>query len=83
MPTTLPRATVTFKSDIFEVLERLAIARKVSLSELISEMVTTSLEFVEDIALAEIGDERLKTFSRDDALTTDELLKWNRSRKKK
>jgi predicted DNA-binding protein len=83
MPTTLPRETVTFKRDIHETLEELADRKGVSMSQLISELVETSLDFVEDIALGEIAEDRLKTFSRDDAKSLDETIKWNQSRKKK
>ena len=83
MPTTLPRETVTFKRDIHEILEELAEERGVSMSQLISDLVETALEFVEDLALNDVAEQRRKTFNRDDAVSLDEMTKWNESRKTK
>ena len=81
MPTTLPRVQVTFAPTTFARLERVARAEGASLSEVVASLVQSSLEFSEDLALAEIGEKRLKSFRRDDALTTEALVAWNRRRR--
>lgn len=83
MPTDLPREMVTFKPDIHEILEDLRKQRGGSMSQLIADLVETALEFVEDLALNDIAETRLKTFSRDDAISIEEMTKWNNARKTK
>jgi len=81
MPTILPRVNVTFDSQTHKVLSFLAKGKHESLGGLIAEMVQTQLELMEDLALGELADKRLTTFKRDDALTSESFLKWNKSRK--
>lgn len=83
MPTTLPRAQVTFDPETYETLEAIAKKKHTSLSALVSEMVEAALELAEDQALCEIGAARLKSFNRDDALSIDEVIKWNAARRDK
>lgn len=83
MPTTLPRVQVSFEPSTYAVLERVSQAEGASLSQVVASLVHTSLELAEDLALAQIGEVRLRSFRRDDALTTDALLTWNRARKAK
>ena len=81
MPTTLPRVNVTFDSQTHEVLSLLAKGKHESLGGLIAEMVQTQLELMEDLALGELAEKRLLSFKRDDALTTENFLRWNKARK--
>ena len=81
MPTTLPRVNVTFDSKTHQVLSLLARGKHESLGGLIAEMVQAQLELMEDLALADLADKRLASFTRDDALTTENLLRWNKARK--
>ncbi len=83
MPTTLPRVQVSFTPSTYAVLERVSHAEGASLSHVVASLVHASLELAEDLALAQVGEARLKSFRRDDALTTDALLAWNRTRKAK
>ncbi len=83
MPTTLPRVQVSFEPSTYAMLERVSHAEGASLSQVVASLVQTSLELSEDLALAEIGEARLKRFRRDDALTTEALIAWNRARKAK
>ncbi|MBI3319702.1 MAG: toxin-antitoxin system, antitoxin component [Candidatus Omnitrophica bacterium] len=83
MPTTLPRVQVSLEPSTFAMLERVSRAEGASLSQVVASLVQTSLELSEDLALAEVGQVRLRSFRRDDALTTDALLTWNRARKAK
>lgn len=83
MPTTLPRVQVSFEPATYAMLEQVSQAEGASLSHVVASLVRTSLELAEDLALAQVGEARLASFRRDDALTTDALLTWNRARKAK
>ena len=83
MPTTLPRVQVSLAPSTYAMLERVSRAEGASLSQVVASLVQTSLELSEDLALAQVGQARLASFRRDDALTTDALLAWNRARKAK
>lgn len=80
MPTTLPRVNVPFERPIYELLEEISKSEKTSLSQVVAGLVKTALELTEDLALAKEAEKRLGTFRRDDALSSDDLLKWNKSR---
>lgn len=82
MPTTLPRVNVAFDPGTYEVLEELSKAEHASLSAIVSKLVQSALELSEDLALGELAGERLASFRRDGALTSQDLLKWNRARRK-
>ena len=81
MPTTLPRVQVALEPLTYAILERVSRAEGSSLSHVVSSLVQTSLELSEDLALAQVGEARLRSFRRDEALTTDTLLAWNRKRR--
>ena len=81
MPTTLPRVNVVFERPTYRVLERLSRVEHASLSHVVSRLVQSALEIVEDLALVKTAEERSRTFRRGRALTTEELLRWNRRRK--
>ena len=83
MPTTLPRVQVALEPSTYAILARVSRAEGASLSRVVASLVQTSLELSEDLALAQIGEARLRSFQRDDALTTDALLAWNRRRRAK
>ena len=53
------------------------------MSQLIHKLVTSALEFAEDLTLSEVAAKRLESFNRDDAMTTGEMLKWNKTRRRK
>ena len=80
MSTTLPRVQVALEPATYAILERVSQAEGVSLSHVVASLVQTSLELSEDLALAQVGEARLGSFRRDDALTTAALLAWNRKR---
>jgi hypothetical protein len=65
------------------MLERVSKAEGASLSQVVASLVQTSLKLSEDLALAQVGETRLASFRRDDALTTETLLAWNRARRTK
>ena len=83
MPTTMQRVQVPFEAEIYEALEAISKAEKMPMSQLIHKLVTSALEFAEDLTLSEVATKRLESFSRDDAMTTKEMLKWNKTHKRK
>ena len=83
MPTTMQRVFVPFETEIYKALAAISKAEKVPMSQLINRLVTSALEFAEDLTLSEIATKRLESFRRDDAMTTQEMLKWNKARKRK
>ena len=83
MPTSHPRVNVTLEPETYHILEAISKLEKSSLSSVVSKLVNLSLELAEDLALAESAQARFESFRRDDALTSEELLKWNKNRRKK
>ena len=83
MPTIMQRVQVPFEAEIFEALTAIAKAEKIPMSQLIHKLVTSALEFAEDLTLSEVATKRLESFRRDDAMTTEEMLKWSKNRKRK
>lgn len=83
MPTTMQRVAVPFEADIFDALKEISEAEKIPMSQLIYKLVTSALELAEDLTLAEVASKRIESFRRDDALTSEELLKWNKTRRGK
>lgn len=83
MPTTLPRVAVPFEVEIYEALQEISKAQKIPMSQLIHGLVTSALELAEDLTLSEVATKRIDSFRRDDALTTKELQRWNKTRKGK
>ena len=83
MPTVMQRVQVPFEAEIYEALEGISKAEKIPMSQLINKLVTSALEFAEDLTLSEVATKRLDSFRRDDAMTTKEMLKWNKTHKRK
>lgn len=83
MPTELPRVQVSFGKATYEALGEIARIEKVPLAELVSKLVDSALELAEDLSLVQVAEQRLATFKRDDAITSEGLLKWNKDRKRK
>ena len=80
MPTALPRVQVALEPATYALLERVSRTEGASLSHVVASLVQASIDLSEDLTLAQIGEARLTSFRRDDALTTDALLAWNRKR---
>jgi hypothetical protein len=76
MPTTLPRVNATFQPTTYDVLRRIAEDEGIPTSEVVERLVESALDLAEDLALGERGEQRLRTFSRDDAIASDEMLRW-------
>lgn len=82
MPTTLPRVQVSFEKPTFEILGQISRVEKISLAHVVTKLVVAALELSEDLALGQKAESRLKSFIRDDAYSSKELLKWNKNRPK-
>jgi predicted DNA-binding protein len=73
MITKNPRVNVVFDRQIYQAIRRLAQRDGVSLSFKVRDMVKWSLEYMEDIILTHVAEEREKTFNRRKALTHKEI----------
>jgi hypothetical protein len=80
VPTALPRVNVPFDKATYEALQKISETQQSSLSHVVAKLVVSALEFSEDISLAEVAHERMITFNRDEALTSQDILKWNKRR---
>ena len=83
MPTTNPRVYVTLEPETRQLLEQISEAENSSISNVVSKLVNYALGLAEDLALVEKASHRFSNFRRDDAFTSDDIAKWNKSRKKK
>jgi hypothetical protein len=64
MPAKNPRVNVVLERPLYESVRRLAAKEEISLSLKIRDLVKEALETHEDIVLAEVAEERQKTFRR-------------------
>ena len=81
MPTTLPRVQVTLERPTYAALAKMARTEHKPLSAVVAQLVESAMELGDDLGLARLAEARLRTFRRDDALTTKALLRWNRRRR--
>ena len=82
MPTDLPRVNVAFDRYTYEILEDISRAEHASKSHIVSKLVRYALELADDLALVRQAEKRLQGFRRDDAFSSQDLMAWNKSRKK-
>ena len=73
MPTKNPRVNVVVDRELFEVLRSVAEERGESISLVVRRYVELGLSLAEDLGLAKIGEERLRTLKRDKTLTHEEV----------
>ncbi len=83
MPGNSPRIYVSFDQYTHEALEEISKVEHASKSHVVAKLVRYAIELAEDLALVQRAEKRLKTFRVDEALSTEELLRWNKSRKKR
>ena len=81
MPAKNPRLNVVLERPLYEALERLAHRDGTSLSLKARDLLREALESYEDLALAEMADERERTFDRTCALTHDQVFQSKRKRR--
>lgn len=77
----MQRVQVPFEAEIYEALMAISKAENIAMSQLINKLVTSALEFAEDLTLSEVASKRLESFRRDDAMNTKEMLKLNEALK--
>ena len=73
MPTKNPRVNVVVDRELFEVIRSVAEERGESISLVVRRYVELGLCLAEDLGLAKIGEERLRTLKRDKTLTHEEV----------
>ena len=81
MPTKNPRVNVVLEKPLYESVLRRARKEHISLSLKIRDMVREALADEEDAALAQIAEERERTFERSRALTHKDV--WGVPRRKR
>jgi hypothetical protein len=64
MPAKNPRINVVLEKPLYDSVRRLAAKEEISLSLKIRDLVKDALEAQEDVALADVAEEREKTFRR-------------------
>ena len=73
MPTKNPRVNIVLERPLYEVLQQMAQRENVSLSMKVRDLVRESIDRQEDLALAEIAEEREASFDRSRGLTHDDV----------
>ncbi|MEO2153367.1 MAG: antitoxin, RHH family protein [Aquificae bacterium] len=73
MPAKNPRISITISEELQQVLENIAKERKESLSQTARRFLELGLNLVEDVGLSKLAEERLKSFSKKDALSHEEI----------
>lgn len=80
MPTTNPRVNVVLGRRVYDAVARLARRDRVSLSGKMKDLVKDALELQEDTALVELAEARRRTFSRQAALSHEQVWKPRHTR---
>lgn len=83
MTTTIPRIQTKLDAEDLEIVRRISHVEKRSESEVVARLVHAAIDMAEDMALAAIGAERLRTFDRSKALSMEEMRQWSKNLKKK
>ena len=73
MPSKNPRINIVVDPPVYEQIEQLAERRGVSLSMVARDLIRDALVMEEDVALAELADEREATLREDSALSHEEV----------
>ena len=73
MPTKNPRINVVLDRSLFQTVEMMAKTEGVSLSMKARDLLRDALEIHEDVILADIGEQREKSYKRSDALNPEDV----------
>ena len=73
MPAKNPRVNVVLEKPLYDSVRRLAAKEEISLSLKIRDLIKDALEAQEDIVLAEVAEEREKTFRRTRGLSHKQI----------
>ncbi len=74
MPTNNQRINVVFDPSLYSTIKLLAKRDRVSLSTKVRDLVLEALEYVEDITLTRIAEERESSFDRKKSLTAKDIV---------
>lgn len=74
MPTKNPRINIVCEHPLYYEISRIAEEEGASLSSVAHELIREALELREDRELAELADERAKTFRKEKAKTFDQVF---------
>lgn len=77
MPARNPRVNVVLEEPLFDTLKRLARRDKLSVSSKVRDLISRALEAEEDAALADLAEQRERTFNRKKAFSHRQA--WGRS----
>jgi len=78
MPSKNPRINIVVDPQVYEQIKQLAERRGISLSMAARDLIRDALDREEDVALAELADEREASFREDAALSHEEV--WGPTR---
>lgn len=74
MPTKNQRINVAFDASLYSTIKLLAKRDRVSLSTKVRDLVLEALEYVEDITLTRIAEERDRSFDRKKSFTAKDIV---------
>lgn len=80
MPTTNPRVNVVLEVPIYNQIHRMAKKEGISMSLKVRDLVKRAIDEYEDEYLAEVAEERSKSFHRSTALTHRQV--WSHLKKR-
>lgn len=80
MPTKLPRLNVALDPRLYDTVKSLAEEDAISISQKARDLIKAALEDHEDLVLATLADERMKSFHPKTALTHKKV--WAHLKKK-
>ncbi len=73
MPTKNPRVNVVLDEQLYDAVSELSQGYGVSMSMVMRDLVREAVEIREDLALAQIADQRDLSFEKDTALSHEEV----------
>lgn len=82
MPAKNPRVNVVLERPLYDALGRLARRDGSSLSTKARDLLREAIETYEDLALAEVAEERERTLVRSAGLTHDQVWRGRRVKKR-
>lgn len=82
MPAKNPRVNVVLERPVYDALGRLARRDGTTLSSKARDLLREALETYEDLGLAEIGEERLRSLNRSQLVSHADVLETLRTRRR-
>jgi predicted DNA-binding protein len=69
MPTKNPRVNIVVEPPLYSAMQDLAASEGVSMSTVARDLIREAIELREDVSLATLADNRIKTLDKKEALT--------------